>query len=194
MRRVALELYITLDGFNEFPIYPGSDEPRHPEQPDLVATEMWIKHWDSFDTLLFDAGTYRQWAEFWPGKLRKPEEHPWFHEMSRFADRVQKVVLSDGPVASDWSPTRTVPADPTAAIELLRKEPGKDMALVGGTRLAREFMRSGLIDDYYFAVFPVILGHGDRLFEELPKQVTLSLVEVRRFPYGEVFLHYTAVR
>ncbi len=170
MRRVALELYITLDGFNEFPIYPGSDEPRHHEQPDLVATECG------------------------PGRRRQPEGHPWVHERSRCADRVQKVVLSDRPVASDWSPTRTVPADPVAAIELLRKEPGKDMALVGGTRLAREFMGSGLIDDYYFAVFPVILGHGDRLFEELPKQVTLSLEEVRRFPYGELFLHYTAVR
>ncbi len=194
MRRVALELYITLDGFNEFPTYPGSDEPRSHEQPDLVAAEMWINHWDEFDTLLFDQEVYQQWAEFWPEKLRTAEEHPWFHEMSKFADRVQKVVLSDQPVHSDWSPTRTVPADPSAAVELLRSETGKDMALVGSTRLAREFMSLGLIDDYYFAISPVILGHGNRLFADLPKQVTLSLTEVKRFQYGELFLHYTAVR
>lgn len=84
--------------------------------------------------------------------------------------------------------------DLAAAVARLREEPGKNMALVGGVGTAQEFMKLGLIDDYFFAVFPVILGRGPELFGDLAEQVTLKLVEEKRFKYGEIFLHYQALR
>jgi dihydrofolate reductase len=191
MRNLSLRLYLTLDGYAEFPVYPGSDHPTN-EEPELVANEMWVKDWDSLDTLLFDAETYGQWADFWPAARRTPGEHPWIGQMSRFAESVQKVVLTDSPASLPWRNSRAMSGDVGAAVARLKSEPGKGIACVGGTGLAHELIRGGLIDEYFFAVFPVILGKGRSLFGPLDAQRTLELVDTKRFEYGEIFLHYRA--
>ncbi len=60
--------------------------------------------------------------------------------------------------------------------------------------LGGQLMRLGLIDEYLFAVCPVVLGKGRRFFGELEDPLTLRLVEVRRFEAGEMFLHYETAR
>jgi dihydrofolate reductase len=190
-RRITLSMYLTLDGYNEFPSYPGS-EPQAPE-PDRVADAMWIQRWGSMDTLLFDRETYEQWADFWPISKRTPGEHPWFRQMSEFAENAQKVVLSETAAPTPWANSRMLEGDVAAAVARLRTEPGKDIVVVA-PGLGRELMRRGLIDDYLLAVCPVILGKGHRFFGELERQQTLRLVEIRRFQAGELFLHYETVR
>lgn len=190
-RKVSLQMYLTLDGYNEFPSYPGSDPAA--DEPELIAEEMWIKRWDTIDTLLFDLQTYEQWADFWPIANRTAEEHPWFRQMSEFAERVQKVVVSESPRPATWARTRFIPGDLGAVVQGLKNEPGKTMAVVA-PRLGMELIRLGLIDDYFFAVAPVVLGKGNRFFQELEHQQTLRLVEVKSFKAGELVLHYQAVR
>jgi dihydrofolate reductase len=190
-RKLTLSLYLTLDGYNEFPAYPGS-EPTSSE-PDLVAEAMWIQRWNSMDTLLYDRETYEQWAEFWPLSKRTPGEHPWFRQMSEFAEGAQKVVLSDSKTISPWARSRVLGGDIEDALEQLRREPGKDIVLVA-PGLGRELMRRGLIDEYLFAISPVILGKGHQFFGSLDHQQTLRLAEVKKLPAGELFLRYETVR
>lgn len=190
-RRIILSMYLTLDGYNEFPSYPGSEPQAH--EPDGVADAMWVQRWESFDTLLFDAKTYEEWADFWPTSKRTPDEHPWFRQMSEFAEKVQKVVISDSRSRTAWANSRLLEGDVGAAMVRLRSESGKDMVVVAPS-LGRELMHRGLIDDYLFAVSPVILGKGHRFFAELERQQTLRLVEIKPFKAGELFLHYEAVR
>ena len=189
-RKVSLSMYLTLDGYNEFPAYPGSEPAAN--EPELVAEEMWIKRWDSMDALLFDLRTYGEWAEFWPVVNRTAGEHPWFRQMSEFAERVEKVVLSDSPRPTTWARTRFVPGDIGEAVQKLKTEPGGTIVVVA-PRLGMELTRRGLIDDYFFAVSPVILGKGYRFFQELEHQQTLRLVEAKSFKAGELVLHYHAV-
>jgi len=191
LRRLTLSMYLTLDGYNEFPSYPGS-EPQASE-PDLVADAMWVQRWGGMDTLLFDRETYDQWADFWPLSKRTPGEHPWFRQMSRFAESAQKVVITGSAGQASWANSRILESDAAAAVARLREEPGKDMVVVAPT-LGRQLMRRGLIDDYLFAVMPVILGKGHQFFGELEAQQTLRLVETQRFKAGELFLHYETVR
>lgn len=188
-RTVSLLMYMTLDGYCEFPSYPGS-EPAATE-PDLVAEEMWVKRWASIDTLLFDGVTYEQWAEFWPVAKRTAGEHPWFRQMSEFAERVQKVVLAKAPPSVSWARSRFLPGDVGESVQKLKREPGSTIAVVAPS-VAMELTRRGLVDDYFFAVMPVILGKGNRFFQELETQRTLRLVEVKSFKAGELVLHYQA--
>lgn len=181
-------MYITLDGFNEFPSYPGSGDPPASEE-DPISAEMWSKRWGSIDTLLFDRLTYEQWAEFWPTSKRTPGEHPWYRQMSEFAEGARKVILTDQPAPATWTNTRVLAGDVGASLARLKGEEGRNMAVVAPD-LGQELMRRNLIDDYFFAIFPVILGRGHRLFGELPEQQTLRLVEVKHFRAGELFLHY----
>lgn len=190
-RRVSLQMYMTLDGYNEFPTYPGSEPTA--DEPERVGEEMWIKRWDSIDTLLFDQQTYGEWAEFWPIAYRTSGEHPWFRQMSEFAERVQKVVFSDSPRPTTWARTRFVSGELGDAVRRLKKESGGTMAVVA-PRLGMELIRRGLIDDFFFAVSPVILGKGKQFFEQLDHQQTLRFVEVTSFKAGEIVLHYEAAR
>ncbi len=190
-RKILLSMYITLDGYNEFPNYPGSDPPA--SERELVADAMWVERWASFDTLLFDRNTYEEWADFWPTSKRTPGEHPWFRQMSEFAEKVQKVVLSDSAVPLPWANSRVLSGDFTTAVNQLRAEPGKNIVVVAPA-LGRELMRRGILDEYLFAVSPVILGKGRQYFGELDRQQTLRLLEVRHFKAGELFLHYETAR
>ncbi len=189
-RRVSLHMYLTLDGYNEFPTYPGSEPSAN--EPDLIAEEMWIKRWDSIDALLFDSLIYEQWADFWPIAKRTAQEHPWFRQMSEFAERVQKVVVSEPPRPTTWAHTRFMPGDLGETIQALKHEPGGTMAVVA-PQLGMELVRRDLIDDYFFAVMPVVLGTGHRFFEELKHQRTLRLIEAKSFKAGELFLYYQSV-
>jgi dihydrofolate reductase len=48
----------------------------------------------------------------------------------------------------------------------------------------------GLIDEYQFAVSPVLIGAGRQLFAGLDRHVRLELLEARPFPSGKLLLRY----
>jgi dihydrofolate reductase len=43
---------------------------------------------------------------------------------------------------------------------------GRDVRLGGGAATVRQYLRAGLVDELHVAVVPVLLGGGERLFEE----------------------------
>jgi len=77
--------------------------------------------------------------------------------------------------------------DPEAIRHL--KETSASEINIGGTELAAEAFRSGLVDECYLFFKPVILGAGK---QGLPVdvQVKLELLEERRFGDGTVLLRY----
>ena len=42
---------------------------------------------------------------------------------------------------------------------------GKDVRIGGGASTIQQYLRAGLIDELHFAISPVLLGRGERLFE-----------------------------
>lgn len=44
---------------------------------------------------------------------------------------------------------------------------GKDVRIGGGPNTIRQYLRAGLIDELHLAVAPVVLGSGERLFEDV---------------------------
>lgn len=42
---------------------------------------------------------------------------------------------------------------------------GKDVRIGGGSNTIQQYLRAGLIDELHFAIAPVLLGGGERLFE-----------------------------
>jgi len=54
------------------------------------------------------------------------------------------------------------------ALELARNAAkGKDIRIGGGADTIRQYLRKGLIDELHIAISPVILGSGERLFENV---------------------------
>jgi dihydrofolate reductase len=113
--------------------------------------------------------------------------------MSEFAEKTQKVVISDSVGGTTWANSRVLEGAVAEAVARLRREPGKNVVVVA-PELGRELMRRGLVDDYLHAVMPVILGKGHPFFGPLEGQQTLRLVEVKHFKAGELFHLYETAR
>ena len=45
---------------------------------------------------------------------------------------------------------------------------GLDVRVSGGYSTARDFLRAGLVDDLHLMVAPILLGRGNRLWDDLP--------------------------
>ena len=75
----------------------------------------------------------------------------------------------------------------------LRAQPGRDIWLVGGAQLAREFLAADLIDEYIVSIHPVLLGSGIPLFPVNARETVLRFEGVRTFPSGLVQLRYERV-
>lgn len=51
----------------------------------------------------------------------------------------------------------------------------------GGSSIIKQMLEMNLIDKFIIYVFPIILGDGIRLFNNLSKEIKLKLVDTKRF-------------
>ena len=80
--------------------------------------------------------------------------------------------------------------EPTELMRELKSKPGKDIWLIGGAKLIREFVKSNLIDEYIITVMPVLIGDGIHLFEANDiEDIRLELKESKVFD-NVVQYHY----
>jgi dihydrofolate reductase len=101
--------------------------------------------------------------------------------------------------------TRTVPAGerdgmiftqepPSKLVATLRKAQGKDIWLMGGGELAREFLKEDLVDEVHLGVVPVLLGEGIPAFAAGFTQLDFKLTESKTYLRGLVSLKYERKR
>lgn len=55
---------------------------------------------------------------------------------------------------------------------------GKDVRLGGGAEAAQQYLAAGLLDELQLNIVPIVLGAGERLFENVPAGVALEQVKV----------------
>jgi dihydrofolate reductase len=73
------------------------------------------------------------------------------------------------------------------AVTTLKQQPGKDLGVPGGIRIAQMFVRLGLIDEYVLLVHPVTIGNGKRVFTD---KVNLELVSTKTYKSGVMRVCY----
>ena len=66
----------------------------------------------------------------------------------------------------------------------------KNAWLVGGARLAKEFIQLKLVDDIRISVLPIILGDGTLFFDHVGREQALTLKDVTGYKNGMVELWY----
>jgi dihydrofolate reductase len=101
------------------------------------------------------------------------------------------VVFSRSLDSAEDKNTRIVRTNLRDEILKLKQEQGKDI-LVGGVDIPSQLIELGLIDEFRFAVGPIVAGEGRRLFKgvSLPERLRLKLVESKIFKSGSVLLRY----
>ena len=83
---------------------------------------------------------------------------------------------------------------PATLIRQLRERKGKNIWLMGGGELARDFLKADLVNELYIGMVPVLVGEGIPLFPPGFPQREFSLVENKTYSKGLIALKYKRKR
>lgn len=147
------------------------------------------------DTWALGRRTYETIVPFWDqvaaGEVPDgaPELTAADHEFAALLRDMTKVVFSRTLAPG---PDRVVVAgDLAAELAALKRRDGRDIVLsCGPATLAPLAATPGLIDEYLLVVHPAVLASGPGLFERVPVDLALRLVEAKVFDGGAVVLRH----
>ncbi|HEY6238595.1 MAG TPA: dihydrofolate reductase family protein [Thermoplasmata archaeon] len=194
-RKITANLYMTLDGRGEFATYPGSDLPSgKPGEPDEFFRKMWTDRYSDVTTVVMGRRSFVGHRRVHSLKARQPNAPKFLFDYSRFLERVDKVCLSHRLKKLEWQNSRVLKGDLAKVIAKLKSEKGGNIIIEGGPRLIHEVLRLNLADDYWILIMPVVFGRGPRYWYPMKTQTTLKLLSASTMRYGELVLHYGAVR
>lgn len=177
MRKIVLDLAVTLDGFIEG-IDGAVDWCIMDDDMDFEGFLSGI------DTIFYGRVSYDLWGNFQPGPdASEAEQALWSGVHAK-----RKYVFSGKP--GDGSQATFIASDIPGRVAEIRRQEGKDIWLYGGAKLIETFIQQNLVDVYRISVHPVVLGAGKPLFEHVKERINLQLTDVRRFRSGVVQLIY----
>jgi dihydrofolate reductase len=165
------------------------------DHTDMIADEELHKYFTGLlrnaSTLLYGRITYQLMVPYWPEIARTQSETAASNEFARVFDAINRVVFSTTLTHVEGNNARIVRANLAQEVLTLKQQTGKDIC-VGILTIASQLSGFGLIDEYQFAVHPVIAGRGPRLFETvaLQNRLRLDFVGMKSLHSGVVVLHY----
>jgi dihydrofolate reductase len=110
-----------------------------------------------------------------------------------FADKMNsmpKYVVSRTLERADWNNSTVLSGDVADEVRALKAQQGGDILVAGSASLVRELTSLGLVDEFRLMVFPIVLGHGKRLFADVTGTPVLALADTRSLDSGAVILTY----
>lgn len=179
MRKIVAGLMVSVDGVVEAP-EAWTGPYFSPEIGEAVGAAM-----RSSDTMLLGRVTYQTFAASFAGNNSNP--------MAARMNAVSKVVVSATLDAADWENSSLIRAD-AAKITRLKEQPGQNIGISGSPTLVAWLLGQGLLDELDLLLFPVVVGHGQRLFDGEVGQAALTLAHSEAFGTGVVRLAYCCAR
>jgi dihydrofolate reductase len=177
MRKVNAVELVSLDGVMESPeewaFAYSNDEMDEANASGMAAS----------DALLLGRLTYEHLAAYWP-------HQPGGTPMVDYINSVRKYVVSATLEEAEWNNSIIIREDVVEKIAELKRQPGKDITILGSGALVGSLLRDGLLDELRLMVHPVILGGGKSLFEDGYDRKPLELIDSRTFGTGVVYLTY----
>ncbi len=163
MRKIIVVNMVSLDGY-----YEGPGGLMDLPFDDAFATYN-LERLKTASTVLLGRTSYMMFGGYWPQVEKDPSFSDVEREFSRRYNKVEKVVVSDGPVepVAAWSDTtRVISDDVYTAIAKLKRKPGKDIVMWGSHILWNDLLSHRLIDELHFVVGNAVLGGGTPAFVE----------------------------
>lgn len=181
MKKIILDLAVTVDGFIEGPngeidwcIMDGD-----------IGFDAFLA---DIDTIFYGRVSYELWGQYQPGNdISDAEKQVWNALHSK-----KKYVFSHQP--KEDAKATYIHGNIEEQVAAIKQQPGKNIWLYGGGKLVATFIELGLIDVYRLAVHPVLLGQGKPLFSGFKERINLTLKSTRSHPSGLVLLEYEAVK
>jgi dihydrofolate reductase len=135
------------------------------------------------DAYLFGRKTYEKMAAYWP---TAPEDDPYGRHMNSTPKYVASRTLQD----VEWRNSTLIEGDVAQEVARLKEQPGKNIAVLGSGDLVQTLLEHDLVDEFFLAVYPLVLGSGKRLFRDSDQVRKLRLVDSKPTSTGGVILTY----
>jgi dihydrofolate reductase len=191
MRRIIDSTFISLDGVMQAPGGPEEDPvggfalggwtfPHFDASLGGALGEIFGRPYD----LLLGRKTYDIFAAHWPN-VTDPND-----PIAGVFNRVTKYVASRANPKLAWQNSQWLGEDTVAALKKLKNEDGPDLLVQGSSGLLQTLWKNGLVDEFTVLIFPVVLGHGKRLFGDGAVPAGLKLVKSQSYPTGVVVATY----
>ena len=168
MRKVILGVAVSLDGFIEG---PNGEYDWCFTDPDYNLKDFFKR----IDTIFVGRKTYEMSSEMEGGGAGFPKFKQYI--FSTTLDQVK-----DG--------ATLIKGDIKTEVGKIKNEKGKDIWLFGGAILTTSLMNLGIVDELSLAVYPILLGGGKLLFNNIKERIKLSLVDTKKYSTGLVSLTY----
>jgi dihydrofolate reductase len=185
MRKLNAALFITLDGVVEA---PGGEDTIPPEQrgwsmpyTDDEVGQVIGASMATSDAMLLGRITYQAFAAYWPNVS---EDDPF----GNFMNNQTKYVVSSTLDKAEWKNSHLIKGDVVAELNKLKRQPGKDISIVGSGTLTRSMIEADLVDELQLMLCPVVLGVGKRLFDDAHFTRSMKVLEVKSFNSGMIYL------
>jgi len=181
MRKIIESTVVSLDGVidDTYPSTVSRAEPQNWCQPywDEDHANYSGKIMAGADAMLLGRVTYEGFAEAWSTRDG---------EMADGMNAMPKYVASRTLTEATWNST-ILKGDVAEEVAKLKEQPGGNILKWGTGELDRTLVEHGLVDEFHFWYFPVIVGAGRHLFEGAGFDTThLKLADISRFESGVV--------
>ena len=189
MRKLTGAVFQSLDGVMQAPGGPQED-PSGGFKFGGWSTSFWDeslhvpvgKLFEADYDLLLGRRTYDIFAAHWPYNLDDP--------IGAKFQSISKYVLTHSDQPLTWEGSHKLSGDTAAVIAELKRGDGRDLLIQGSSTLYPPLLQAGLIDRLILMTFPVMLGHGKRIFDGSEKPGSLELVGHFVSNKGVVFATY----
>jgi dihydrofolate reductase len=189
MRRVAVINHVTLDGVMQGPGRPDEDTRGGFEHggwavannDDVIGAALGERMAES-GGLLLGRRSYDDMLGYW-----NTQDSPFKDALNMAPKYVASRTLRE---PLPWPNSTLLDGDVVDAVAELKKQPGKDLQIMGSGELIQSLLAAGLIDEYLLMIHPLVLGSGRRLFPDDGAAHSLRLVDSKTATTGVLIATY----
>ena len=182
MRKLIYAINLTLDGCFDHTNMVPDDE----------VFEYYIDLVRNAGAFVYGRKTYQLMVPFWPDVIKDKSSTASDIEFAEAFCAIDKMVVFSRTLdKSEEKNTEIIHNNLHDEVLKLKQQEG-NYILTGGVDIPSQLIQLGLVDEYLFAIYPILVGKGKRLFEgvDLVERLKLKLVDTKAFKSGCILLHY----
>jgi dihydrofolate reductase len=189
MSKIIVFNSVTLDGVMQAPGRPDEDRRggfSHggwgAPYADEVTGKLAAEGMQSTGAMLLGRRTYEDLLQHW-NKAGGPFKNMLNNTPKYVASTTLKEPLP-------WPNSSLLEGELTKAVAALRKKDGKDIVILGSGDVVRKLLAKQLVDELILLIHPLVLGDGQRLFDDGGPGAVFELADTRTTTTGVIAATY----
>jgi dihydrofolate reductase len=192
MRKVIVNEWMSLDGVVQAPGAADEDTTGgfkhggwHLRYFDDISRKWVVDNLTEAGGFLLGRRTYETLGAYWPNA---PEEE---QVLAQPLNTLPKYVASTSLTEPlEWQNSTVLRGDVAEAVLALKHEEGRDLHVMGSTKLVQTLLENNLVDEFRTMIDPVVVGGGKRIFRDDGALKPLRLLDSQVTTTGALLATY----